>query len=231
MYFVLLRSIATHCRLSKVMHGQAWIYIYRATVFIFSSFRLRSQPRFKLYFVERTALFPVRAMLTFVQKRPIGLGIKNNLGSLYWLRALFLLSLCPRDSLCSRAAHSTNSSRSLLDIYSRTSCSWRSLSPNFPENWKNMLLNAFLLTYVWNFVILSSGRSRDPNLSFFLFLSPMCCILSLFLLFWTNRSHPCTSSVVLCIKHLLRDSRYSLLTICDLVLSYVVLMCRSLWPE
>lgn len=52
----------------------------------------------------------------------------------------------------------------LLDIYSRTSCSWRSLSPNFPENWKNMLLNAFLLTYVWNFVILSSGRSRDPNL-------------------------------------------------------------------
>lgn len=53
----------------------------------------------------------------------------------------------------------------LLDIYSRTSCSWRSLSPNFPENWKNMLLNAFLLTYVWNFAFLSSGRSRDPNLS------------------------------------------------------------------
>lgn len=59
----------------------------------------------------------------------------------------------------------------LLDIYSRTSCSWRSLSPNFPENWKNMLLNAFLLTYVWNFVILFSGRSRDPNLSLLFSLS------------------------------------------------------------
>jgi len=70
----------------------------------------------------------------------------------------------------------------LLDIYSRTSCSWRSLSPNFPENWKNMLLNAFLLTYVWNFVILSSGRSRNfsLSLSFSHFLSPV--LHSLFLL-------------------------------------------------
>jgi len=54
---------------------------YITSDFFFFSFRFRSQTRFT-YFVERTALFP-RAMLIFVQKRPIGLGIKNNLGSLY----------------------------------------------------------------------------------------------------------------------------------------------------
>jgi len=98
------------------------------------------------------------------------------------------LSLRARHPLCSRAAHSTNSLREvLLDIYSRTSCSWRSLSPNFPENWKNMLLNAFLLTYVWNFVYsfqwkITRSEPPPPSLSVSLSfsLSPMCYILSLF---------------------------------------------------
>jgi len=87
----------------------------------------------------------------------------------------------------------------LLDIYSRTSCSWRSLSPNFPENWKNMLLNAFLLTYVWNFVILSSGRSRNLSLSLSLVFSLLCVALSL-------SAGQILAPVLLCIIHLLQDS-------------------------
>lgn len=78
-YICVTRSIATHYHLSKVIHRQVWIYIKRSLSF---SFCFRSQLR-SMYFIERTARFPVRAMLTFVQKRPIGLGIKNNLGSLY----------------------------------------------------------------------------------------------------------------------------------------------------
>ena len=122
-------------------------------------------------------------MLTFVQKRPIGLGIKNNLGSLYWLRALFLLSLCLlRLFMLSRRSFRRTLREVLLDIYSRTSCSWCSLSPNFPENWKNMLLNAFLLTYVCGILLFFPVEDHEIRTSLSLFLSSTCCTLSLFLL-------------------------------------------------
>lgn len=54
-------------------------------------------------------------------------------------------------------------------------------------------------------------------------LFPMCCALSLFLLD-KSLAYPSFSSAALCIIHPLQDSRH----ICDLVLSYVVSMCRSL---
>lgn len=177
-----------------------------------------------VFYVERIALFPVRAMLTFVQKRPIGLGIKNNLGSLYWLRALSIFSLSSR--LFNAPAPLTRRTlrEVLLHIYSRTSCSWRSLSPNFPENWKNMLLNAFLLTYVWNFVILSSGRSRDPNLPLSL---SFLCIVHFFFLRWTNRLYSCSSSAVLYIIHSLQDLSTHLRSCSQLS----IVKRAALWPE
>lgn len=68
-----------------------WIHTER----LFHLFRFRFT-----YFIERTAcaLSGVRAMLTFVQMRPIGLGIKNNLGSLYSLRALSFSLFSPLSS-------------------------------------------------------------------------------------------------------------------------------------
>lgn len=63
--------------------------------------------------------------LTFVQLRPIGLGIKNNLGSLYRLRALLFSR--PRYSFILAPLIRRTFREVSLDIYSRTSCSWRSL--------------------------------------------------------------------------------------------------------
>lgn len=196
-----------------------YIYIYRAIFLLhyLVSFSLA----IVLYVFRRAdrALSGVRAMLTFVQKRPIGLGIKNNLGSLLLTScSLSIFSLSSRLFNAPAPLIRRTLREVLLDIYSRTSCSWRSLSPNFPENWKNMLLNAFLLTYVWNFVILSSGRSRDPNLPLSLSLS---YVLRAFP--FSAGSYPRSSSAALCIIHPSQDSRH----ICDLVLSYVVL-CRTL---
>lgn len=95
----------------------------------------------------------------------------------------------------------------LLDIYSRTSCSWRSLSPNFPENWKNMLLNAFLLTYVYGILLFFPVEDHEIRTSLFLFFSLLRVAHFLFFC-WTSRSYPCSSSA-LCIIHLLQDSQQS----------------------
>lgn len=62
-----------------------------------------------------TALFT----LIFIQKRPIGLGIKNNLGSLYILTSRFSSRHFERDtplSFYAHAAYSTNSTLALEDI-------------------------------------------------------------------------------------------------------------------
>lgn len=113
----------------------------------------------------------------------------------------------------------------LLDIYSRTSCSWRSLSPNFPENWKNMLLNAFLLTYVLEFCYSFQWkitRSEPLSHSLSLSLSPTCCTLSLFPL---DKIVGILVLQLRCALHYASLARIqdTVLLQCDLVLSYAVL--------
>ena len=103
----------------------------------------------------------------------------------------------------------------LLDIYSRTSCSWRSLSPNFPENWKNMLLNAFLLTYVCGILLFFPVEDHEIRTS-------LSLSLSLFLFYMLHTFSFSAEQVVrilapapLCMIHLLQDSRQS---------SYIVIL-------
>lgn len=92
------------------------------TIALFVMHISSSVDRFLLFFF----FYSVARTLTFVQKRPIGLGIKNNLGSLrrldlccsrYYSSFLSSPFSLERDdhSFYSRAAHSTNSliSRSL----------------------------------------------------------------------------------------------------------------------
>lgn len=102
----------------------------------------------------------------------------------------------------------------LLDIYSRTSCSWRSLSPNFPENWKNMLLNAFLLTYVLEFCYSFQWKiTRSEPLSHSLSLSLSYVLHTFSFSAGQNRWHPCASAPLrfaLCISS--KNSRHSPLT-------------------
>lgn len=84
-----------------------------------------------------------------------------------------------------------------------------------------MLLNAFLLTYVWNFVILSSGRSREIRTSFS--FSLLCiCVAAL---------SPSTEQVVpiLLLGFTLKvpSKRFTTQVSCDLEIDHVVLMRRS----
>lgn len=86
--------------------------------------------------------------LTFIQKRPIGLGIKNNLGSLYRYFALFCCHFLDTLYIYVRRLFNELFAKFYYKFDFRTSCSWRSLLSNFPENWKNMLLNARFFTYI-----------------------------------------------------------------------------------
>jgi len=145
------------------------------------------------------------------------------------LCSLSTFSLSSRLFMLSRRSFRRTLREVLLDIYSRTSCSWRSLSPNFSENWKNMLLNAFLLTYVCGILLFFPVEDHEIRTPLSLSLSFSLLHVAHFLFFcWTSHSYPCSSSAL----HNTSLTRFTTVFLhCDLVLSYVILMCRSLWPE
>lgn len=82
-------SITIRYHLSKAIHEQA---VFRAT--FFHSFA----PTLVSHTLYQADFFGAHT-LTFVQKRPIGLGIKNNLGSLYRHFAFFCCLFLERDTL------------------------------------------------------------------------------------------------------------------------------------
>lgn len=113
-----------------------------------------------------TALFSAHIHLTFVQERPIGFGIKNNLGSLFdfLLQCIFVYLL---HKLFREVYHFS---------YSFLHCMLLALAwSKFSIELEKYLLTwfFFLLTYVWNFVTLASGWwcEIDPFSSCFLLVS------------------------------------------------------------
>lgn len=107
--------------------------------------------------IRLTALFSTYIHLIFVQKRPIGFGTKNNLGSLFILFVSASLYL-------SVQLDCKQSSTKFIFIFSFTysflHCMFLALALIYiSHKIGKIFVNMFLLTYIWNFVMLSCGTS------------------------------------------------------------------------
>lgn len=97
-----------------------------------------------------TALLPAHIHLTFVQERPIGFGIKNNLGSLFDFLFVSASLYYLRNSIVNSASRSLAClfffflSNRLINL-SYTACSWRSLRSKFSMELEKYLFNMFYL--------------------------------------------------------------------------------------